>query len=76
MDFEKIKEVIADTVSVEEERITPEATLKEDLSIDSLDAVEIGIALEEAFGLSIPDEDLSAFVKVQDVLDYIQAHKA
>ena len=49
MNFDKIKEVIADTVSIEEAEITLDADLKEDLGIDSLDAVEISIALEEAF---------------------------
>ncbi len=76
MTFDKVKEVIADTVSIDEADITLEASLKEDLGIDSLDAVEISIALEDAFGLSIPQEELTGFVTVQNIVDYIDANKA
>ena len=52
------------------------AALKEDLNADSLDAVELSMALEEAFGLTIGDEDLMAFVTVKDVVDYINKNFA
>ena len=76
MNFDKIKEVIADTVSIDEAEITLDADLKEDLGIDSLDAVEISIALEEAFDISIPQEELAKFVTVQDIVDFVDAQKA
>ena len=76
MNFDKIKEVIADTVSIEEAEITLDADLKEDLGIDSLDAVEISIALEEAFDISIPQEELAKFVTVQDIVDFVDAQNA
>lgn len=57
MIFEKVKGIILDTLSCAEEAITLEATLTEDLGADSLDAVELNMALEEAFEVSIPDED-------------------
>ena len=76
MNFDKIKEVIADTVSIDEAEITLDADLKEDLGIDSLDAVEISIALEEAFDIAIPQEELARFVTVQDIVDFVDAQNA
>ena len=73
MVFEKVKEIIVDTLNCEQEKVTLEANLKEDLGADSLDAVELNMALEEAFDLSIPDEDLILFVKVQDIVSYIES---
>ena len=73
MVVEKVKEIIVDTLNCEQEKVTLEANLKEDLGADSLDAVELNMALEEAFDLSIPDEDLILFVKVQDIVRYIES---
>ena len=73
MVVEKVKEIIVDTLNCEQEKVTLEANLKEDLGADSLDAVELNMALEEAFDLSIPDEDLILFVKVQDIVSYIES---
>ena len=53
MDFEKVKEIIVETLSCDADKVTPEATLAEDLEADSLSAVELSMALEEAFGISI-----------------------
>jgi len=75
MVVEKVKEIIVDTLNCEQEKVTLEATLKEDLGADSLDAVELNMALEEAFDLSIPDEDLILFVKVQDIVSYIESRQ-
>ena len=75
MVFDKVKEVIADTVNIDEADITLEATLKDDLGIDSLDAVEISIALEDAFEISIPQEELANFTTVKDIVEYIEANK-
>ncbi len=71
MTLDKVRDIIVETINCSEEEVTLEASLSEDLDIDSLDAVELGMALEEAFGISIPDEDLAAFVTVKDVVDYI-----
>ena len=72
-DFEKVKGIILDTLSCAEEAITLEATLTEDLGADSLDAVELNMALEEAFEVSIPDEDLAKMVTVSDIVAYLEA---
>ena len=76
MTFDKVKEVIVDTLGCDEEAVVLTASLKEDLNADSLDAVELSMALEEAFGLTIGDEDLMAFVTVKDVVDYIDKNLA
>ncbi|MEE1014931.1 MAG: acyl carrier protein, partial [Lachnospiraceae bacterium] len=60
----------------DEEAVVLTANLKEDLNADSLDAVELSMALEEAFGLTIGDEELMAFVTVKDVVDYIDKNQA
>lgn len=75
MVFDKVKEVIADTVNIDEADIKLEASLKDDLGIDSLDAVEISIALEDAFEITIPQEELANFATVKDIVDYIEANK-
>lgn len=72
MIFEKVKGIILDTLSCAEEAITLEATLTEDLGADSLDAVELNMALEEAFEVSIPDEDLAKMVTVSDIVAYLE----
>lgn len=76
MTFDKVKEVIVDTLGCDEEAVVLTASLKEDLNADSLDAVELSMALEEKFGLTIGDEDLMAFVTVKDVVDYIEKNLA
>ena len=76
MTFDKVKEVIVDSLGCDEEAVVLTANLKEDLNADSLDAVELSMALEEAFGLTISDEDLMAFVTVKDIVDYIDKNLA
>ncbi|MBR0146506.1 MAG: acyl carrier protein [Eubacterium sp.] len=73
--FEEIKKVIVDTLSCDEDKVTPEASLTDDLGADSLDAVELGMAIEEAVGVTIEDEDLPKIKTVQDLIDYVEAHK-
>lgn len=75
MTFEKVKEIIVETISCEEDKVALETALGEDLGVDSLDAVELNMALEEAFDISIPDEELAKFVTVQDIVTYIDAAK-
>ena len=73
--FEEIKKVIVDTLSCDEDKVTPEASLTDDLGADSLDDVELGMAIEEAVGVTIEDEDLPKIKTVQDLIDYVEAHK-
>jgi len=75
MTFEKVKEIIVETVSCDEDAVTLEANLKDDLGLDSLDAVELNMALEEAFEISISDEELVKFVTVKNIVDYIDSQK-
>lgn len=71
MSFEKVKEIIMDTINCDGDKIVMEASLKDDLGIDSLDAMELSMALEEAYGLTIDEEDLHGFVTVKNIVDYI-----
>ena len=73
--FDEIKAVIAETLSVDEDKITLEASLTDDLGADSLDAVELGMAIEDAVGVTIADEDLPNIKTVQDLVDYVESHK-
>lgn len=68
---EKINEAIIDKLGVEESQITPEASFIDDLGADSLDTVELIMALEEEFDLEIPDEDAESLTTVKAVIDYI-----
>ena len=71
--FEKVKEIIVDTLSCEEDLVTMEATLAEDLGADSLDAVELNMALEDGIGVSIPDEKMAEMKTVGDIVKYLEA---
>lgn len=74
MAFNKLKKLMAEQLSLDEEIITEEATFDGDLGIDSLDVVELMMAIEEEFELEeLGDEDLSRFTTVGDVLAYIQS---
>ena len=71
MVFEKVKEIIVDTISCDEEQVTLQANLREDIGIDSLDATELSMALEEAYDITIEAEELQGFVTVQNIVDFI-----
>ncbi|MCI9450221.1 MAG: acyl carrier protein [Clostridiales bacterium] len=71
MNFDELKDIIADTLGCDEDKITPEASLTDDLEADSLDAMEINMAIEEKSGIAIPDEALTEMKTVGDILDYI-----
>lgn len=73
--FDKIVEIIKDQLGVEDKEITPETSLMKDLEADSLDAVEIIMALEDEFELEIPDEDAENFKSIGDIVKYIEAQK-
>lgn len=72
--FDKLKEIIADKLSVNEGEITMESTFIDDLGADSLDIVELIMALEEELEMEIPDEDAEGFKTVGDVVEYITEH--
>ena len=71
---ERVKKVIEDQLSVNMDQITKEASFIDDLGADSLDTVELVMALEEEFGIEIPDEEAEKITKVGEALDYIEAH--
>lgn len=70
--LEKMKEMIADQLSVDEDKITLESNFKEDLDADSLDLFELVMALEEEYGLEIPAEELSDVETVGDIIEYLK----
>jgi acyl carrier protein len=71
---DKVKEIIAKELEVDVKQLTPEAKFIEDLGADSLDIVELVMALEEEFGLDIPDEDADKLKTVGDAMKYLQEH--
>ena len=75
MDFEKVRSVIAETLGCDLDKVVMEAALSDDLGADSLASVELVMALEEAVGVSIADEDLPNMKTVGDIMEYLTAHK-
>ena len=73
---DKVKEIIVEQLGVAEPAITPDASFIDDLGADSLDIVELIMALEEEFDTEIPDGDAEKIVTVGDVVDYIKEHVA
>lgn len=69
--FEKVKEIIVEQLGVEEDIVKPEASFIDDLGADSLDVVELIMALEEEFDLEIPDAEAEKVATVNDVVEYI-----
>lgn len=74
MVFEKVKSIIAEQLGLDENTINMDSLFMDDLGADSLDVVELIMALEEAFDIEIPDEDAEKIVKVGDVVEYISSH--
>jgi acyl carrier protein len=72
---EKVKKIIIDQLGVDEAEVTSEAKFIDDLGADSLDTVELVMALEEEFGIEIPDEEAEKITTVRLAIDYIQEHK-
>ena len=68
----EIIEVLAERLSINENKITPQAEIVSDLGADSLDRVEIVMALEDEFNIEIPDEDAEKFKTVKNVVDYVE----
>jgi len=73
--IDQVKEVVAEQLSVEASEIKEDSKFVEDLGADSLDVVELVMALEEKFGIEIPDEDAEKIVTVADAVKYIESHK-
>lgn len=74
MVFEKVKDIIIDQLNVDEDEVTMDASFIDTLGADSLDLVELVIAMEEEFEMSIPEEDIDKISTVGDVVDYIESH--
>lgn len=73
---ERIKNIIVEQLAVGIEEVTPEASFIEDLGADSLDIVELIMALEEEYDIEIPDEDAEKIQSVKDVVSYVQSHQS
>jgi len=69
---ERVKKIIVEQLGVKEEDVKPEASFVEDLGADSLDTVELVMALEEEFDIEIPDEEAEKITTVQSAIDYVQ----
>lgn len=70
---DRVKKIIAEQLGVEESKVIPEASFVEDLGADSLDTVELVMALEEHFETEIPDEDAQKILTVKDAIEYVTA---
>lgn len=73
--FEKVRELVAAQLGIDEAVIKPESNFKEDLKADSLDLFELVMALEDECSVTIPSEELEKILTVQDVVDYIEANQ-
>lgn len=74
MIFEKVRDIISDQLGIDADEISMESSFMDDLGADSLDIVELIMALESEFDLEIPDEDAEKISSVGNVVDYIKAH--
>jgi len=74
--FEKVKEIIMDTINCSEDKITLEANLKDDLGIDSLDSMELMMAVEDAYGITVPEEELPNLTSVKAIVEYVDKNVA
>ena len=72
--LEKVKKIVVENLGVDPEKVTEKASFIEDLGADSLDTVELVMALEEEFGVEIPDEEAEKILTVGDAIKYIEAH--
>ena len=73
--FEKVKEITVDQLGVDEDMVTLDASFINDLEAESLDIVELMMALEEEFDMEIPDEEAEKITTVGNVVEYIKAHQ-
>ena len=75
MILERLKEIVAEQLEIDAETITAETRLNEDLNADSLDVVEMLMALEDEFGVDIPDEEIEKMKTIGDVVNFIEENK-
>lgn len=73
--FEKVQEIIVETFNCNLEEVTLQANLSEDLGADSLDAVELSMAIEEEFSITIDDNNMAEFKTVKDIVSFIDSQK-
>ena len=73
---QQVKAIVAEQLGVKQEQVTNDASFVDDLGADSLDTVELVMALEEEFNIEISDEDAEKIRTVKDVVTYIEAHKS
>ena len=71
---ERVRKLVCEQLGVKEEEVTPDASFVEDLGADSLDTVELVMALEEEFETEIPDEEAEKITTMKEAIDYIEAH--
>ncbi len=76
MTMDKVREIVIATLNLDEEKLTPDADLIKDLEVDSIDVVELVMALEEEFGLSIPDEETEKLTTIAKIAAYIDEKAA
>ena len=75
INFENVRDIIVNTLSCDADQVTMETNLFEDLEADSLEAVELSLALEDAFGVGIADEDMTKIKTVSDIVAYLASKK-
>ncbi|WP_295217514.1 acyl carrier protein [Ruminococcus sp.] len=73
--FEKLKDLVVDQLGVDEDEVTAEANIQDDLGADSLDVVDLVMSVEEEFGVKIADEELEGIKTVGDIVDYVEENK-
>jgi acyl carrier protein len=73
---DRVKKIVVEQLGVSEEQVTPDASFVDDLGADSLDTVELVMALEEEFNTEIPDEDAEKITTVKQAIDFIVEHQA
>ena len=74
MEFEQVRDIIVETLGCDAEKVTPEATLAEDLGADSLDVVDLLMSIEDEFEVEIPDEEVENIKTVGALVEYIEGH--
>jgi acyl carrier protein len=73
--LERVKKVVIEQLNVEEDQVKPEASFQQDLGADSLDTVELVMALEEEFNCEIPDEEAEKITTIQDAVNYVERNQ-
>ena len=74
MILDKVKEFIVEQIKIDPDEITLDSNFSKDLEADSLDQVEVLMALEDEYGIEIPDEDAEKFVTIRDIVEYLEKH--